>query len=116
MGSGSSNTKPKQANKSVQVVPIVEDSRAQSPLFRSVSKVIPPKVQSQSYADDRFHIETNIEDYSSIWDHETKVNRSNIENSSLRIFCVLVIIIISKINKIRSRQQTRTSSNRIIHQ
>lgn len=87
MGSGSSNAKPKQANKSVQASPVGEDPRTQSPVFRHVPRGIPPKVRSQSYSDDKFHIETNVEDYSSVWDHETKVNRLNRKSSIENLSC-----------------------------
>lgn len=75
MGSGS--TKVKQVNKSIQVPSATEPQhppkKPPSPVFIHVKKQPPPPPKPQSDFDDKFYMETNIEDYSSIWDQETKV-------------------------------------------
>jgi hypothetical protein len=78
MGSGSSRSKVKKIDKSNQMPPISETklyrspSPSKSPLFK---RVLPkPNKRRSSIQDNTFELNNNIEEYSSIWDDDTKVN------------------------------------------
>ena len=76
MGSGSSRKRPVQTfNKGNQVsgnIPDKSVSRTNSPVFVNASSR-PTKRQAFTQ-DDMFQLDPNIEEYSSVWDSDAKVN------------------------------------------
>jgi hypothetical protein len=79
MGSGSSSTKVQKVDKSIQIPSasptkpslFLSPSKSYEPLFKHISPQ--PNKRRTSFYEDVFELDPNIEDYSSIWDHDTKV-------------------------------------------
>lgn len=79
MGSGSSSGKVQNINKGTQMPSVSQPrppsspSRLDEPVFKPISSK--PKVHNhrRSAPDDEFTLDSNIEEYSSIWDPTTRV-------------------------------------------